>query len=139
MTSASSQRCTGVDSIAGSTLAWHTTWPRTGRSNQVISNTVLLTDPRRIFDISKLPTTWRWKYDGNSLIANAAYDLFTSSSATGDEEYGIIIWLAALGGAGPISSTGSPGGANWKLYEGTNAQMHIYSFVWPHSILYRFN
>lgn len=46
-----------------------------------------------------------------------------------------MIWLAALGGAGPISSTGSAiattniNGVNWKLYSGPNGQMTVYSFV----------
>lgn len=46
-----------------------------------------------------------------------------------------MIWLAALGGAGPISATGSPiatvtlAGSSWKLYNGKNGQMNVYSFV----------
>jgi len=46
-----------------------------------------------------------------------------------------MIWLAAYGGAGPISSTGSPiatvtiSGVSWKLYKGPNGSMTVYSFV----------
>lgn len=46
-----------------------------------------------------------------------------------------MIWLGALGGAGPISSTGSPvatptlAGASWKLYKGVNGAMTVFSFV----------
>ena len=46
-----------------------------------------------------------------------------------------MIWLAALGGAGPISSTGSPvstptiDGVTWKLYSGPNGATTVYSFV----------
>lgn len=46
-----------------------------------------------------------------------------------------MIWLAALGGAGPISSTGSPvstptiAGISWKLYSGPNGNTTVYSFV----------
>lgn len=46
-----------------------------------------------------------------------------------------MIWLAALGGAGPISATGKPiasitlAGTNWKLYKGRNGQMNVFSFV----------
>lgn len=46
-----------------------------------------------------------------------------------------MIWLAALGGAGPISSTGSPiatttiNGVSWSLYKGPNGSMTVYSFV----------
>lgn len=46
-----------------------------------------------------------------------------------------MIWLAALGGAGPISSTGSAiatvtlGGYSFKLYYGLNGSVKVYSFV----------
>jgi xyloglucan-specific endo-beta-1,4-glucanase len=61
--------------------------------------------------------------------------MFTSSSASGSNEYEIMIWLAALGGAGPISSTGSPvatptiSGVSFKLYKGANGSTTVYSFV----------
>ncbi len=76
------------------------------------------------------------RYDaGSDVVANVAYDLFTSSSAGGDSEYEIMIWLAALGGAGPISSSGSSiasvtlGGVSWDLWSGPNGNMQVYSFV----------
>jgi len=34
--------------------------------------------------------------------------MFTSSSASGNNAYEIMVWPAAYGGAGPISSSGSP-------------------------------
>lgn len=46
-----------------------------------------------------------------------------------------MIWLAALGGAGPISSTGSTvatpsiADVTWNLYSGLNGDMTVYSFV----------
>jgi len=46
-----------------------------------------------------------------------------------------MIWLAALGGAGPISSTGSAiatatiAGHSFKLYSGPNGDTTVYSFV----------
>lgn len=46
-----------------------------------------------------------------------------------------MVWLAALGGAGPISSTGSAiatttiGGVEFKLYSGPNGATTVYSFV----------
>ena len=63
------------------------------------------------------------------MVANVAYDLFTSSTASGSAEYEIMIWLAALGGAGPISSTGKEvatvtlAGKSFKLYSGMNGNM----------------
>jgi xyloglucan-specific endo-beta-1,4-glucanase len=61
--------------------------------------------------------------------------MFTSSTASGSNEYEIMIWLAALGGAGPISSTGSTvatptiGGVSFELYSGPNGNTMVYSFV----------
>lgn len=46
-----------------------------------------------------------------------------------------MIWLGSLGGAGPISATGSPiatvdvAGHSWKLYQGSHSQMTVFSFV----------
>lgn len=46
-----------------------------------------------------------------------------------------MVWLAALGEAGPISSTGSAiatptiGGTTWDLYSGPNGDTTVYSFV----------
>lgn len=88
-----------------------------------------------------MKTSWSWAYSGSNIIANVAYDLFTSSSTTSSAQYEIMIWLAALGGAGPISSTyGSDGnavpvatitidGVSWKLYKGLNGSMTVFSFV----------
>ncbi|KAJ5084727.1 hypothetical protein NUU61_009306 [Penicillium alfredii] len=95
----SGKQCTGMDSLNGSTIAWHTS------------------------------------YSTTNIVANVAYDLFLSSSATGSEEYEIMIWLAALGGAGPVSSTGfavastTIAGVTWGLYEGMDVSMKVYSFV----------
>lgn len=77
---------------------------------------------------------YSYTYSGTP-VADVAYDLFTSSSASGDSEYEIMIWLAALGGAGPISSSGSAvatttiGGVSFKLYSGPNGSTTVYSFV----------
>jgi xyloglucan-specific endo-beta-1,4-glucanase len=46
-----------------------------------------------------------------------------------------MIWVAAAGGAGPISSTGSPistvniAGTNWNLFKGPNGSTTVFSFV----------
>jgi Glycosyl hydrolase family 12 len=74
-------------------------------------------------------------YTGSSIVADVSYDMFTSSTASGSNEYEIMIWLAAIGGAGPISSNGSAvatptiGGVNFKLYSGPNGATTVYSFV----------
>lgn len=74
-------------------------------------------------------------YSGSDLVADVSYDLWLASSADGDNEYEIMVWLAAIGGAGPISSTGSTvatptiGGYTWDLYSGPNGDTTVYSFV----------
>ncbi|PSN75431.1 endoglucanase A precursor [Corynespora cassiicola Philippines] len=133
----SGSQCTGVDSYSGNTIRWHTSWSWAGGAGHVKSyaNVVTRLQQRALSSISRLPSTWSWTYTGNGLIANVAYDLFTSSTATGSPEYEIMIWLGSLGGAGPISATGSPiatvtlAGRSWRLYNGRNGQMNVFSFV----------
>ncbi|KAI1426272.1 family 12 glycosyl hydrolase [Xylaria sp. FL1777] len=130
-------QCTTVNSLSGSTVAWSTSWSWSGGNYNVKSfaNAVLQTTAKQLSAISSIPTTWKYTYTGSNMVADVAYDIFTSSSASGSSEYEIMVWLAALGGAGPISSTGSPiatptiAGVSWKLYEGYNGAMHVFSFV----------
>ncbi|KAI0479476.1 family 12 glycosyl hydrolase [Xylariaceae sp. FL0804] len=133
----SGSQCTTADSLSGSTLAWSTSWSWADGSSDVKSyaNAVLSFTPAQLSAISTIPSTWDWSYSGSDIVADVAYDLFTSSSASGSDEYEIMIWLAALGGAGPISSTGSPvatptlAGASWDLYAGYNGDVEVFSFV----------
>ncbi|KAI0102403.1 family 12 glycosyl hydrolase [Nemania sp. FL0031] len=130
-------QCTTVNSLSGSSVAWSTSWSWSGGQYNVKSyaNAVVQSAAKQISAISTIPTTWKYSYTGTGMVANVAYDLFTSSSASGSSEYEVMVWLAALGGAGPISSTGSPiatpslAGSSWKLYEGYNGNMHVFSFV----------
>jgi xyloglucan-specific endo-beta-1,4-glucanase len=74
-------------------------------------------------------------YTGSDIVADVAYDLWLAPSASADNTYEIMVWLAAYGGAGPISSTGSAvatatiGGYEWSLYSGTNGDTTVFSFV----------
>lgn len=67
-------------------------------------NVVVSLDSKPLSEISSMQSSWSWSYTGSDIVADVSYDLFTSSSAGGSNEYEIMIWLAALGGAGPISS-----------------------------------
>jgi len=143
----SGSQCFGVDGLSGDTVSWHATWTWVGGPGQVKSypNVVLTSstvDTPQVSTIESIPSTWRWTYTGTGLITNVAYDLFTSSSPTGDEEFEIMIWLGRLGGAGPISENYSAegesipiatgiqaGGQTWDLYKGPNGQMTVFSFV----------
>lgn len=118
-------------------LAYFEIFSPTQSSNQVKSfaNVVVSMTATQISSLKSIPTTWSWSYTGSSIVADVAYDMFTSSTAGGTSAYEIMIWLAALGGAGPISSTGSPvatvtiDGVSWKLYSGLNGSMKVFSFV----------
>ncbi|KAJ4416557.1 hypothetical protein N0V82_006679 [Gnomoniopsis sp. IMI 355080] len=136
--SGTGSQCTTVDSVTDDgVLAWSTSWSWTGNSSQVKSfaNTVTNTSIVTLADISTIPSIWSWSYTGTDIVADVAYDIFTSSSATGSDEYEIMIWLDALGGAGPISSTGSTvatpelAGTTWDLYSGPNGDTQVFSFV----------
>jgi xyloglucan-specific endo-beta-1,4-glucanase len=75
-------------------------------------------------------------YSGSNIVADVAYDMFLSSSPGGSHSYEIMVWLAALGGAAPISTstpivTPSINGVKWTLHSGPNGNMHVYSFVAP--------
>jgi xyloglucan-specific endo-beta-1,4-glucanase len=91
--------------------------------------------PKALSSINSLHSSWSWYYTGHELIANAAYDMFTAPTASGFPEFEIMIWLSSLGGAMPISASGKPiadvniADSSWKLYDGWNGQMRVYSFV----------
>lgn len=99
------------------------------------ANVVTKVSQKALSSIGSLPSTWTWTYTGSNIVANVAYDLFTGSTATGTQEYEVMIWMSALGGAGPISSTGSAiatvtiAGKSFKLYKGPNGKMTVFSFV----------
>lgn len=87
-----------------------------------------------------ITSTWlltrrHFSYTGSDIVADVSYDLWLAASSGGTNEYEIMVWLAALGGAGPISSTGSTiatptiGGYTWDLYTGPNGDTTVYSFV----------
>ncbi|KAI9998789.1 hypothetical protein PInf_003380 [Phytophthora infestans] len=133
-----SKQCTSLNSGSGDTVAWQTTWSWQGGDKEVKSyaNAALEFEPVPLTEVKSIPSTmsYKVKYSGK-VVADVAYDLFTSSTAKGEKEFEIMIWLAAIGGAGPISSTGKAlatttiAGTEWSVYSGPNGQMMVYSFV----------
>ncbi|ETI36967.1 hypothetical protein F443_17065 [Phytophthora nicotianae P1569] len=132
------KQCTSLNSGSGDTVSWQTTWSWQGGDKEVKSyaNAALEFEPVPLTEVKSIPSTmsYKVKYSGK-VVADVAYDLFTSSTAKGDKEFEIMIWLAAIGGAGPISSTGKAidtttiAGNEWSVYSGPNGQMMVYSFV----------
>ncbi|KAF4768073.1 hypothetical protein N7455_000356 [Penicillium solitum] len=132
------KQCTTLDSSNGNTIAWHTSYSWAGNApNEVKSyaNAGLKFTPQILSTVKSLKSAWTWSYSNTNIVADVAYDLFLSSTPTGSEEYEIMVWLAALGGAGPISSTGKTiatvtlNGVEWDVWVGPNGQMTVYSFV----------
>lgn len=63
----SGSQCTGVDSLDGNTLAWHTSWTWEGGSSSVKSfaNAAYAFTATQLSQISSIPTTWQWRYDNH--------------------------------------------------------------------------
>ncbi|KAF1777864.1 Concanavalin A-like lectin/glucanase domain [Phytophthora cactorum] len=119
---ASGSQCTGVDKISGSTI---------GAATEVksYSNAALIFTPKQIKNIKTIPTKMKYSYSHTSgtFVADVSYDLFTSSTAGGSNEYEIMIWLAAYGGAG--HRHGDHRSNSFKVYKGPNGSTTVFSFV----------
>ncbi|KAL5346873.1 hypothetical protein ACLOAV_008016 [Pseudogymnoascus australis] len=139
----SGSQCSTYESLTGDTIAWSTKWTWQGGEYNVKSyaNIVVTQDTgHQVSAIQSIPSKWTWAYTaGTGVVANVAYDIFSSTTAGGNSDgssdYEIMIWLAAIGGAGPISSTSSAiasvtvAGHEWDLWYGLNGSMKVYSFV----------
>lgn len=138
----SGSQCFEVDGLSGTTLSWKTTWTWVGGSSiKSYANAVTSFTSTKLTNIKSMKSTWKWSYSGSPTNADVAYDIFTSSSAGGSNEYEIMIWLAAIGDAGPISynygSDGKPtavatvtiDGYSWNVYYGSNGSNYVYSFL----------
>ncbi|KAG6583020.1 cell 12A endoglucanase [Phytophthora cinnamomi] len=131
-------QCTTVDGSSGSEISWHTHFNWAGDNWQVKSyaNAALKFDPVQVANVKSIPTTmsYNYTYDGN-IITNVAYDLFTSPTIGGDTAYELMVWLAALGGAWPLTVTGQPiksvnlGGVDFNLYQGWNNKTKVFTYV----------
>ncbi|KAI4597204.1 hypothetical protein KJ359_004716 [Pestalotiopsis sp. 9143b] len=133
----SGSQCTYFTSLSGNTVAWSTSWSWAGGSSNVksYSNVALENVNKQLSAVSSIPSVWKYTQTGTSVVADVAYDLWLAPTSGGTNEYEIMVWLAAYGGAGPISSTGSAiatvtvGSHSYKLYYGLNGSTKVYSFV----------
>ncbi|ETP35016.1 hypothetical protein F442_16733 [Phytophthora nicotianae P10297] len=131
-------QCTGLDSVDGSTIAWHMRYNWAGTPYQVKSfpNAALKFDPVQLLNVKSIPATIEYEFEyGENTIANVAFDLFTRSTIDGAVEYEVMVWPAALGGALPLSTSGKPikttniGDVDFTLYQGMNGNMTVLSYV----------
>jgi len=138
--------CAQITSLSGTTIAWTSTWSWSGGSGVKTFSNIQLTSGinKQLSAISSIQSTWKWSQSGSgTIVADVAYDLFTSTSSGGSSQgaYEIMVWLANYN-AGPISynygSDGSPtpiasslslAGHTWNLYYGYNGYNYVYSFL----------
>ncbi|KAJ7033652.1 glycoside hydrolase family 12 protein [Mycena alexandri] len=137
--------CANFVALTGTTVSWKTVWTWTsGSSTGVKSFTNINLNAnlnKQLSAIASIPTTWTWSQSTSSVVADVAYDLFTSNTAGGSAVNEIMIWLANFN-AGPISATfnsaGQPvpvvsnlslNGHTWNLFFGSNGSNNVYSFL----------
>ena len=135
--------CAQVNSQSGNNIAWSTTWSWTGGSGVKSYTNVGVNNGlnKKLSAIGSIPSTWKWSQSSSSVVANVAYDLFTSATSGGSNANEIMVWLANYN-AGPISSSydssGKPvpvksnvslAGHTWNLYSGSNGANQVYSFL----------
>ncbi|KAF9063019.1 glycoside hydrolase family 12 protein [Rhodocollybia butyracea] len=136
--------CASITSTSGNSLAWTTTWKWTGGTGVKSFTNIQLNAGinQKLSAISTIPSTWNWKQTSSgTVVADVAYDMFTSNNAGGSAVNEIMIWLANYN-AGPISfvynSAGQPvpvasgislAGHTWNLYSGSNGANNVFSFL----------
>ncbi|KAG0694007.1 glycoside hydrolase family 12 protein [Suillus ampliporus] len=133
-----------LTSMSGSTVAWQTSWTWTGGSSVKSYSNIQLNSGinQQLSAISSMPSTWNWTQSNTgTVVADVAYDLFTSNTSGGKNVNEIMIWLAninsgpiaaqynAAGQAVPILENISIQGYTWNLYSGSNGYNQVYSFL----------
>ncbi|ESK82472.1 glycoside hydrolase family 12 protein [Moniliophthora roreri MCA 2997] len=140
----SGESCATLTSLDGTTIGWENRWNWEGGEGVKSYTNVNLNEGigSQLSAINSIPATWEWSQTTTgSIVANIAFDVFTSSTQGGSNENEIMVWVANYG-AGPISyeygADGQPvpvassvdvAGHTWNLYHGTNGAQEVYSFL----------
>ncbi|KAF4452957.1 murein transglycosylase [Fusarium austroafricanum] len=139
----SGSQCTTFNSYNQGSFSWSTKWTWAGGNIHVksYSNVALENINKKVSAIKSIPTKWNWRYTGNGMVADVAYDLWLAPSVGAKNKYEIMIWVGSYGGAGPISDSGSNpratvniNGVKWKLFRGPNGDTTVFSFVAPSNL-----
>jgi xyloglucan-specific endo-beta-1,4-glucanase len=94
----SGSQCTHVDKMLNPGVAWHTEWNWSGGDNNVKSYPYsgrTLSSKKLVSQIGSMPTKAEWRYLGDNIRADVAYDLFTASNPNHDTssgDYELMIW-----------------------------------------------
>ncbi|KAJ3871971.1 glycoside hydrolase family 12 protein [Lentinula edodes] len=136
--------CASITSLSGNTIAWTTTYTWVGGTGIKSFTNMQLNAGinQQLSAISSIPSVWDWTIStSGTIVADVAYDIFTSATSGGSAANEIMIWLANYN-AGPISSSynadGQPNpiasdisiaGYSWNLYSGSNGANAVWSFL----------
>ncbi|KAF8481475.1 concanavalin A-like lectin/glucanase domain-containing protein, partial [Gautieria morchelliformis] len=137
-------QCAQITSLnSGNLIAWTTTYNwRSSDGIKSFTNIQLNAGiNKKLSAIKKMPATWTWSMSSTSVVADVAFDLFTSNSPKGSNVNEIMIWLANYN-TNPISyqysrdSVAMPDSSNihiaghtWILYTGSNRLNKVFSFL----------
>ncbi|KAF8816434.1 glycoside hydrolase family 12 protein [Phlegmacium glaucopus] len=135
--------CATLTSLSNTTIAWNNTWTWVGNTGVKSFTNMQLNSGlnKQLSAIKSIPATWKWSQTSSgTVVADVAYDLFTSSTPGGGNVNEIMIWLANFN-SGPISAvysydTPKPiatkislAGHTWNLYSGSNGVNKVFSFL----------
>lgn len=114
-------------------ISWTTNWNWSEAASQVKSyaNVVLKQlGSKQVSQYNSIPAYWNFNYTGEGLVADVAFDIFTTSGLGDGDDYEIMLWLGKYGDAAPISSSAHPIATNvnlvgkvFDLYKGPNQSM----------------
>jgi xyloglucan-specific endo-beta-1,4-glucanase len=94
-------QCTHVDKMLNPGVAWHTEWNWSGGDNNVKSYPYsgrTLSSKKIVSSIGSMPTKAEWRYQGNNIRADVAYDIFTAADPNHDTssgDYELMIWCVS--------------------------------------------
>lgn len=99
--SGSGDQCLLVFNTEGGGVSWQADWTWSGSENNVKSYPYSGRElqPKLVSQLSSLPTSASWTYEGNNIRANVAYDLFTAADPnrpTDHGDYELMIWYVSL-------------------------------------------
>jgi xyloglucan-specific endo-beta-1,4-glucanase len=91
-------QCTHVDKLLDPGVAWHAEWNWSGGDTSVKSYPYSgreLPTKKIVSSIGSMPTKAEWRYLGDNIRGDVAYDLFTAADpnhVTSSGDYELMVW-----------------------------------------------